>query len=85
MACAVVCVILGYLALSRNHGTFSNQFSTVLRTTQGLGLEKVMQERTDIGADPLPPHLASLELSVKPGSHERAVRRDGGWELVERR
>jgi len=58
-------VILGILALTKNGYSYSNNFSTVVRTTGHLHLDTAVLSEETTGADPLPSHLKKISLSLK--------------------
>jgi hypothetical protein len=76
LACAVGCA-----KVYRNGVSYSNLFSTVLRTTRHLqSFDALLVGRDQIGADPLPRHLATAQVQLGPSqsvenddSHESQI------------
>ncbi|KAE9381990.1 hypothetical protein N431DRAFT_282795, partial [Stipitochalara longipes BDJ] len=62
IACALICVIVGCFALLRNKLSYSNDFSTILRTTRRPELDMIVHESERIGADPLPNGIARTKV-----------------------
>lgn len=61
----LVGVILGFWCLSVNGGSYSNSFSTVLRTTRNSQLDTLVRTSETTGADPLPHHLGRTKVSLQ--------------------
>jgi hypothetical protein len=58
----LVCLTFGYDAIVRNHeATYSNRFSTILRTTRSEQFDDLVDEGDD-GSDPIPARIASARL-----------------------
>jgi hypothetical protein len=57
--------MLGLLALAKNGYSYSNSFSTVVRTTGHLHLNTAVLSEETTGADPLLGYLKSVSLSFK--------------------
>ncbi len=60
----IFAIILGIQALAKNGHSYSNNFSTVLRTTRHLELDAVLPPKEETGSDPLPKHLAERGISL---------------------
>ena len=56
---------MGLLALAKNGYSYSNSFSTFVRTTGHLHLDTAVLSEETTGADPLPGHLKKMSLSLK--------------------
>ena len=61
---ATVTVLIGYLALIRNGAAFSDDFSTILRTTRNAALTVGLHDTDATGHAPLPNHLARAKVRV---------------------
>ena len=62
IAATLLCVGIGFEAMIRNRATYSNRFSTILRTTRDAHFDNLV-EADDDGSDPLPKRMAQAELS----------------------
>ncbi|OCL03432.1 hypothetical protein AOQ84DRAFT_419192 [Glonium stellatum] len=61
---ALICIALGAVAINSNGGSYSNNFSTVVRVSRGPELDRLIEEGADrSGADPLPDHIAEAEVT----------------------
>ena len=69
----MICMGFGFEAILRNKTTYSNRFSTILRTTRNADFD-LLVDKTDDGADPLPKRIARAMLSHE-GRNEMNVRR----------
>jgi len=54
--------VAGCLAIFFNRASYTNKFSTIMRTTAGF--EYLVHERDRTGADPLPKHLAKARIHI---------------------
>jgi hypothetical protein len=61
----LVAVLLGFLALVKNGYSYSNNFSTVLRTTRHVDIDALLHPASKTGADPLPKTLTQRNLTLK--------------------
>lgn len=60
---AIICIGLGAMAISRNSGSYSNIFSTIVRATRDSELDRLIEEGDDrSGMEPLPQHIARITL-----------------------
>ncbi|EON69666.1 hypothetical protein W97_08918 [Coniosporium apollinis CBS 100218] len=66
IACAMLCVAVGAWALVRTGATYSNRFSTILRTTRDPCFDRLV-DSSDDGSDPLPEKIAKAELALENG------------------
>jgi hypothetical protein len=57
--------IAGCIAIYRNGASYTQRFSTILRTTTGLG--QVVAENDRTGADPLPKYLSRTRVKLGGG------------------
>ena len=78
---ALICIFLGFDAIRDNWYTFSNNFSTILRTTQQLQLAETAYESR--GADPLPRRLAAMRLKLSMANGKSAATQFAGFRIVE--
>ncbi|KAF1985404.1 hypothetical protein K402DRAFT_108445 [Aulographum hederae CBS 113979] len=78
--CTAICVTVGIFSILENKTTFTNNFSTILRTTRNSGIGEVVSEEDSTGADPLPRHVARAVLRYCGREGEREV---GGFDLVQ--
>jgi len=74
--------LTGCLAIFFNRASYTNKFSTIMRTTAGF--EYLVHEKDRTGADPLPKHLARARIHIGhregsaddvPSSHDTAGER----------
>lgn len=65
---AVTCMAIGALAMTKNGLSYTNDFSTILRTTRSEDLNDLVQDAEANGADPLPAHVADGEVRYRPFS-----------------
>jgi hypothetical protein len=56
------CFVLGLVSIHRNSGSYSNDFSTVLRTTRHLSLREVVNPAESSGLSPLGKQLAEVKI-----------------------
>lgn len=61
-AIALICVFIGIVTLLRARATYTNKFSTVLRTTRAAELSSQLQPVDMVGNDPLPGHIADATI-----------------------
>jgi hypothetical protein len=59
---AIACFVLGLVSIHRNSGSYSNDFSTVLRTTRHLSLREVVDPAQSSGLSPLGKDLAGVKV-----------------------
>lgn len=59
----LLAVILGCVDILRNGASFTNSFSTSLRTTRDANFDTLVTEEDSSGSDPLPKHLAKIKVS----------------------
>jgi hypothetical protein len=59
---AAACLVLGLVSIHRNSGSYSNDFSTVLRTTRHLSLREVVGTTQSNGLTPLSKDLAEVKI-----------------------
>jgi hypothetical protein len=59
---AIACFVLGLVSIRRNSGSYSNDFSTVLRTTCHLSLREVVDSAQSSGLSPLGKDLAKVKV-----------------------
>jgi hypothetical protein len=59
---AIACFVLGLVLIHRNSGSYSNDFSTVLRTTRHLSLREVVDPAQSSGLSPLGKDLAKVKV-----------------------
>ena len=71
---ALVAGVAGCVSICCNSASYSNRFSTVLRTTRGQELEGVVAHNDRTGIDPLPRYLAKTRIDLRRGQVE--VERD---------
>jgi hypothetical protein len=75
----LVCGI-GFATIHRNEASYSNSFSTILRTTRGHleSFDTLLVDRDQRGADPLPPHLAEAHVQLGQARPDRQRDDNGG-------
>jgi hypothetical protein len=56
------CFVLGLISIHRNSGSYSNDFSTVLRTTRHVSLQEVINSAESGGLSPLGKDLAEVKI-----------------------
>jgi hypothetical protein len=56
------CFVIGLISIHRNSGSYSNDFSTVLRTTHHLSLQGVVDPAQASGLSPLGKDLAEVKI-----------------------
>jgi hypothetical protein len=56
------CFVLGLISIHRNSGSYSNDFSTVLRTTRHVSLQEVVNLAESSGLSPLGKDLAEVKI-----------------------
>ena len=76
IAATVFCVAIGFEAVLRNGATYSNRFSTILRTTRDGHFDALVKPDDD-GSDPLPKSIAHAEL-LHEGHKSRGTLRKSG-------
>lgn len=75
----MICVAFGFEAIIHNKATYSNRFSTILRTTRNQKLDELVHEDDD-GSNPLPKRIANAQLSHE-GQPDR-TRHSRGWSTL---
>lgn len=70
IGCAMLCVAIGLWALIHTGATYSNRFSTILRTTRDPCFDRLV-DPSDDGSDPLPRNIAKAELALEDGFRRR--------------
>lgn len=69
LAMAGIAVMIGSIHLITDGASYSNRFSTVLRTTRQEQLDHLIGPADREGQDPIPQHLAKWRLRVGQGDH----------------
>lgn len=64
IACMLACVTLGCVALLQNNCSYTDDFSTVLRTTRCQDLDEIVPHTARGGADPLPRSMKEIKLRL---------------------
>lgn len=66
IALSLIACYYGCYSIYRNGGSYSNNFSIVLRTTKGhlQGFDKLLTKADSTGIDPLPRHLGKAQLAL---------------------
>jgi hypothetical protein len=64
---ALIAGIVGCASILSNGASYSNKFSTVLRTTRGQELEELIAYNDRTGVDPLPKHLEKSRIDLRRG------------------
>lgn len=64
---ALVAKVAGCVSIYCNGASYSNKFSTVLRTTSGQELEELVASKDRSGVDPLPKSLAERRIDLRNG------------------
>jgi hypothetical protein len=67
---ALLAGIAGCTSIYSNGASYSNRFSTVLRTTRGQELEELVLHNDRTGFDPLPKHLEKARIDLRRGQVE---------------
>lgn len=67
IALTFVAVVLGCHTLLKNGVSYSNKFSTILRTTRGQDLDVLVEHLERGGEDPLPQCIGEIELRIRRG------------------
>jgi hypothetical protein len=67
---ALAAGVAGCISIYCNGASYSNRFSTVLRTTRGQELEELVAHNDRTGVDPLPKHLAKSRIDLRRGQLE---------------
>jgi hypothetical protein len=67
---ALIAGIAGCVSIISNGASYSNKFSTVLRTTRGQELEELVVHNDRTGVDPLPKHLEKPRVDFRRGQLE---------------
>ncbi|KAK7887327.1 hypothetical protein LTR67_009747 [Exophiala xenobiotica] len=62
---SLLCIGIGAFAIYKNGACFTNNFSTIVRVTNHLDFEDLIDEARDrSGADPLPKHIGDTVISL---------------------
>src|SRR5271154_226918 len=61
---SVVCVAIGYIAIIRNRGAYTNNFSTIMRTTRDDSLDDLVTITDTNGTYPLGKDLAKARVRM---------------------
>lgn len=79
---SLLACIAGCVSIYRNGASYSNLFSTMLRTTRGhIGtFDDILTAKDKDGADPLPKHLAMAQIEL---GGQREMASDGGGTRIE--
>jgi hypothetical protein len=56
------CLLLGIVSIYRNSGSYSNDFSTILRTTRHPSLREAVDTDQSVGLSPLGKALADVKI-----------------------
>jgi hypothetical protein len=75
---ALVAGVAGCISIYYNGASYSNRFSTVLRTTRGQELDDLVVHNDRTGVDPLPKQLAKTRIDLRRGQLE-SEREDDAW------
>jgi hypothetical protein len=75
---ALIAGVAGCASILSNGASYSNRFSTVLRTTRGQELEELIVHNDRTGVDPLPKHLEKGRIDLRRGQLE-PERDDDAW------
>jgi hypothetical protein len=67
---ALIAGVAGCVSILSNGASYSNRFSTVLRTTRGQELEELVVHNDRTGVDPLPKHLEKSRIDLRRGQLE---------------
>lgn len=67
---ALVAGVAGCVSIYYNGASYSNRFSTVLRTTRGQELEELAVHNDRTGFDPIPKHLEKSRTDLRRGQLE---------------
>jgi hypothetical protein len=65
LLCNALCFLIGIIALHRNGLSYSNDFTTVLRTTRNPNLDLLVTESESNGAAPVPKHTLDGTLTYR--------------------
>lgn len=79
LALSLLACILGGASIMQGNASYSNRVSTVIRTTRGSRIEKLIRQEDRSGQDPLPRYLGLALLRTRPEESE-----DPEVELVRR-
>ena len=84
--CATICVSIGMLALFRNSVAYSNNFSTIFRTTRGRDFDVLVTPTETNGGDPLSKCIARQTIVFNSGDSNTNTDgvSIGGFVLLER-
>lgn len=76
---ALLAGIAGCISIYLTGASYSNKFSTVLRTTRGPELEELVSHNDRTGVDPLPKRLAKSRIDLRCGQAESGRDGVGDW------
>ena len=62
LLCTLLCLALGINAIIKNRSTFSNNFSSILRSTRNSELNTIIHAADFSASDPLPKRMASSTI-----------------------
>jgi len=62
LAATAAAVLLGLASMLTHRRTFSSQFSTIMRLTRGVGIDKLVGEAARDGTEPLPERIGEAKL-----------------------
>jgi len=77
---ALLAGVAGCISIYYTGASYSNKFSTVLRTTRGQELEELVVQNDRTGVDPLPKRLAKTRIDLRRGQLESGRDADN-WRL----
>jgi hypothetical protein len=69
----IACFVLGLISIHRNSGSYSNDFSTVLRSTRHPSLREVIDAAESRGLSPLGKDLAEVKIVMMESNGEPDV------------
>ncbi|RSL68340.1 hypothetical protein CEP54_002880 [Fusarium duplospermum] len=68
IACSILILCIGMLAIHMNGASFSNTFSTLLRRGRGASLSSEIEKVDLDGRDPLPEYIKDMKIKFSKGS-----------------
>lgn len=71
---AFLAVVAGCVSIHHNGASYSNKFSTIIRTTRGQEMEDLVASDDRDGADPLPKYLANARIRLGDGESEQKTK-----------
>ena len=60
----LIAVGVGFTTMYKAGASYSNKFSTILRTTRDLGLDRLISDHDWTGADPLPKYISKTRVAL---------------------